>query len=365
MNISSKPLNKQALTLEEAETLLRILVKEEYLKGTLKSKIDIKAKQIIDEALKYVTIPTLKDVSYKSLVDFYQRQYREMSKINAKYLNVLFAIMKLTDKSNKVVKMPIYQAKTIVREAIKEHNTAYGTTYDSTKVIGQAFREFSKDYMEKRIEPVFNRLISQQPIVTPAGTPTAIINSQIHQINTLRNRAEKEVRYHGHQSSIANFRQKGVKLVIASVHSNCSARCRRWQGKVYSLDHTTGTTTDGRPYVPLEVATDVPYVTKAGVVYMNGLLGFNCRHYLVEYKDGFKFPKPNPIEEAKEYKIDLEQRYLERKVREWRTKAIYYKSTMPSKYNQARLKAQQWNARYIQFSRANNRAYYPSRTKLI
>jgi hypothetical protein len=57
----------------------------------------------------------------------------------------------------------------------------------------------------------------------------------------------------------------------------------------------------------LETATDVYYTTRAGKVWKNGLLGFNCRHYLVAYKDGLRFPKPNPKTEAREYKITEKQ----------------------------------------------------------
>lgn len=81
----------------------------------------------------------------------------------------------------------------------------------------------------------------------------------------------------------SDFKSNGVKLVIASAHADCSGRCSKWQGKVYSLDGSYGTTEDGREYQPLENATDVYYTTKAGRTYKNGLLGFNCRHKLHEF----------------------------------------------------------------------------------
>jgi hypothetical protein len=134
---------------------------------------------------------------------------------------------------------------------------------------------------------------------------------------------------------------------------------------VYSLDGTSGTAPDGRKYIPLEIATDVYYTTKAGKVYKNGLLGFNCRHYLVAYKDGYRFPKPNPQEEAREYQITVKQRQLERRVRKWRDKAIYYKGVNPKEYQRAKKYAERANRDYIRFSHKNGRAYYPSRTKII
>ncbi|MBP5466858.1 MAG: hypothetical protein J6Y43_04790, partial [Clostridia bacterium] len=105
--------------------------------------------------------------------------------------------------------------------------------------------------------------------------------------------------------------------------------------------------------------------TKAGKTYKNGLLGFNCRHYLVPYTKGFQFPPPNVKEERKQYAITLKQRALERNVRRWRTEALTSKGIDDKRYIEARKKAEAWNNAYIKFSKDNGRAYYPSRTKII
>ena len=68
---------------------------------------------------------------------------------------------------------------------------------------------------------------------------------------------------------------------------------------------------------------------------------------------------------GKQYKITEKQRRLEREVRYWRTEAITYKGTNEKYYKYARKKAIEYNKKYIAFSKANERAYYPSRTKLI
>lgn len=209
--------------------------------------------------------------------------------------------------------------------------------------------------MERNVKPALDRLAAQQ-----ARDPDDVSGR-----NTLRNRAEMEVRYQAHQDEISGFKARGVNLVICSTHADCSARCAPWQGRVYSLDGTYGTTDDGRRYEPLENATDILYTTKAGKTYKNGLLGFNCRHYLVPYKSGYRFPKPNVVEERREYEITQEQRRLEANVRRWRTKAVELKGQDPKGYSEARKKAVEWNQAYIEFSKLNNRAYYPSRTKLL
>ena len=186
--------------------------------------------------------------------------------------------------------------------------------------------------------------------------------SRLGHRSTLRNRAEREVRHEYQIQQIAEMRARGVRLVIASAHADCSERCRPWQGGVYSLDGTRGVTDDGRPYVPLEEATEI--LTKNGK-WFNGLLGFNCRHYLVEYKPGRAFPKASAATERKEYAITQRQRALERNVRKWRIEAEINKGVDPDRYREARRKAIAWNKSYEQYSRANKRAFYPSRVQLL
>ena len=230
-----------------------------------------------------------------------------------------------------------------------------GDVYDGSRILGSPIKKYMQSYMRDNVKPALDRLAKQQ-----ARDPDDVTGR-----NTLRNRAEMEVRYQDHLDQIGNFKASGVKLVIASAHADCSERCRPWQGRVYSLDGTRGTTDDGRAYVPLEEATDVFYTTKAGKTYKNGLLGFNCRHYLVAYKKGYRFPKPAAEAERKEYAITIEQRRLEREVRKWRMVAVESKNLDRERYLDAKKRATAANNAYIAFSKQHNRAYYPSRIKII
>lgn len=286
------------------------------------------------------------------MANFYQRQYKEIGRLNGYKFSVALSCLKVVDPKNELVKnMPLKKAQEI---------------YDTANLYGVPMKKFSEDYIKQNVKPVFDRLTKQYPF-DPASIPkdADAFWEQNKHINSLRNRAELEVRYNGHLENIENLRQQGNKLVIASSHADCSDRCREWQGRVFSLDGTSGTTPDGRKYVPLEKATDVYYTTKAGKVWKNGLLGFNCRHYLVAYKDGYRFPKPSAEEERKQYAITEKQRQYERNVRYWKTKAIYEKDVDKDAYKKAREKAITWNKKYIEFSHSNNRAYYPSRTKIL
>ena len=348
--IVQKPLNKQAIELEECETKIRLIIKTEYFKGTSKAKIEVLVRKAIDECLKKITITDLKEASRVSLYNFARRQYAQISQIRGSNLLVLLAIMKLNDKTNEMAKtMSISRAKAIVEDAMIDEG------YTDVNTYGVPLQKFSQDYIDYNVKPVLDRLAKQYTIDP----------GDISGRNSLRNRAELEVRYNGHLENIEQLREQGNKLVIASTHADCSERCRPWQGRVYSLDGTSGKTPDGRAYIPLENATDIYYTTKAGKVYKNGLLGFNCRHYLVPYKDGYKFPKVREAEERKQYKITEKQRRLEREVRYWRTEAITNKGVNDERYRYARKKAIEYNKKYIALSKANERAYYPSRTKLI
>ncbi len=333
----------QAIALEEAETRIRETVKDEYFKRTSASAIGKKVDQIIAEALKSVKIPDLRNAAVRSLRNFALRQYNELKRSFDSTLLITLAVIKLTD--NRVPEP----------EKIQARRTLITRGYDGANLYGSPLQRFSEEYIKQNVRPAIDRLAKQ----------FTLDPDDVSGRNSLRNRAEMEVRYNAHRENIEKLKAEGVRLVIVSVHADCSERCRGWQGRVYSLDGTSGITDDGRSYQPLENATDVYYTTKAGKVYKNGLLGFNCRHYLVPYRSGYRFPKPNPNEEAKQYAITVRQRALERDVREWRTKAIENKGIDPEAYREARKNAIEANERYIAYSRDHRRAYYPSRTKII
>lgn len=340
----------QAIALEEAETQIRKVTKDEFFAQTRKAAIDQKVFRIINEALKQIKIPSLKDAAQKSLLNFYIRQYEELQRSFWWQLSTLTALFLLNGKT---LTGRDIKPTTAQKAAAVQTLTAQG--YDRSRLLGVPLQKFSQDYINKNVKPALDRLAKQF-----AKDPEDISGR-----NSLRNKAEMAVRWQEHEDTIQRFKSEGVRLVICSTHADCSGRCRPWQGRVYSLDGTSGTTDDGRRFVPLETATDIYYTTKAGKQWKNGLLGFNCRHFLVPYKSGYRFPKPNVAEERKQYAITLQQRELERNVRHWRTVAIENKNLDREKYLDARAKAIAWNREYIAFSKQNNRAYYPSRTKII
>lgn len=350
MALANRPLNSQAIILEEAETQIRLVVKNEFFKNTSKTAIEKRVFAIIRAATAQITIDSLRNAAVRSLLQFYNRQYEELRRSFGWQFFLFSAVMLLNGKTPTGAQIKPTAAKT--EQAIQ---TLEQAGFNPPRVLGVPLQRFTNDYMRDYVRPALERLAKQKPLDPDDITGRA----------TLRLKAEMEVRYAYQQDQLNTFKQNGVRLVICSTHADCSERCAPWQGKVYSLDGTYGTTDDGRSYQPLENATDIYYTTKAGKTYKNGLLGFNCRHFLVAYKSGYRFPKPNAEQERREYAITEEQRRLETQVRKWRTFAAEYKGQDPQKYKEARQKAIAWNNAYIAFSKQNNRPYYPSRTQII
>ena len=67
--------------LEIAETEIRQLVKNEYLKNTPRQKIDVMVKKLIAEVVKKIKIPNLRTASVKSLIRFYNAQYNTLKSL--------------------------------------------------------------------------------------------------------------------------------------------------------------------------------------------------------------------------------------------------------------------------------------------
>lgn len=186
---------------------------------------------------------------------------------------------------------------------------------------------------------------------------------------SLRNVAEMQIRYEKHLDDLDTLKRDGVNLVWISTHSNCSKRCQPYQGKLYSLDGTSGKTDEGYTFEPLEVATDVYYTTKRGIRYKNGLFGFNCRHEMTPYTPG---SKPTKIPD----KVVEHQRELEKTQREYERAIRYEKTLYEVSRNlgtketdeiarQAWHKAREINARYKEFCKANNLPYPAERVKIF
>lgn len=347
--IKRDPLNMQAAALVDAQTEIKIVLKEAVLNGTPFKIINERVQRVIRRSLAKVRSPTLRQDAFRSLNAFAGKMYWELRRRLPDPIFTAAVLLLLGNNGNYTQRA---EAERIVAQKADFRLKSY-----TTDAKGVPLQKYMKDYLRKDVLPVFQDMAKAR-----AEDPNAPHAS-------LRNLAEMQVRFEEHQKEIANFREAGRRLVVCSVHADCSDRCAPYQGRVYSLDGTRGRTEDGRYFVPLEEATDNPrdrYTTKAGKTYQNGLFGFNCRHKLFDYESGMVIPSVTREEQQKEYAITQTQRELERRVLEARENALVASRDIdPLEYRYWLKEAKRRNQEYIQFSRENDRAFYPDRTQLL
>lgn len=345
-------LNKSAEAIENAQSDIRGLMQSAYLYGYSKVYTERLLKGIIERALKSITIPRLKKDTVLSLTNYANRQ-RNIWKRSGITPELLFFLAKRVGKGEDSVRNGLsgkYPNETIKRDIEKISGVPVETVNK-----GVPLQQFYGEVWKEKIRPVLTRL----------ATERALDPNDYTGRNSLRNLAEMEVRYQDHKDSIKELKASGEKLVLCSAHADCSERCAPYQGRIYSLDGTSGEI-DGKKYVPLEEATNNPrdrYVTKAGRVYQNGLLGFNCRHKLSPYR-GQSPEYVSEKERKREYEITKTQRALERKVRDLKAKAQMAKSLNKAEYRRYKALSENAYDEYVRYSKDNERAYYPMRVRI-
>lgn len=344
------PLNEQASILVDAQTDIKTAIKQTVLSGQGREQVKTAIKKIIDRAIARIRSPTLKEDGRVSLMRFadktYQKFTEDLRSISPTLIASVVVLMRaITDKQP--------QGKYYKPANVAEQKAASTLMYTAHNK-GIPLQEFQKVYIS-RVDNALQNLAKS----------FSLDPNDFSGRNPLRNLAEMQVRYERHQDEISGFKQRGTRLVVCSVHADCSDRCAKWQGGVYSLDGTEGYTEDGVRFQPLENATDIYYTTKAGRTYKNGLLGFNCRHKLYEYKAGMVIPTVSAEEQKREYAITVRQREMERAVIAAREEALSYKDANVEEYRKWRNIAREQYESYKKFSAANKRAYYPDRVKIL
>ena len=338
MKIAKDNLNPYALLLEEAQEAIRELVKTAFLHRLSIFQVNERLEKIIRQATKDIAIPRLQSDARLSLINFAnkQRMTWEQSNLSPE----AFAFIALAVRSKTPPKVP--------KKLLGELSPLF-----ETDAKGVPLQRFYQNVFKERVMPTLDRLAKEQSL-----DPHDFVGR-----NSLRNLAEMEVRYHDHEESIAELKTSGTRLVVCSAHADCSDRCAKWQGRVYSLDGTSGVV-DGHRYVPLENATNIYYTSpNTGRTYKNGLLGFNCRHSLSPYR-GELLPTVSAEERKKEYAITRRQREYERDIRSAKAQAMYNETLDPKKSEALYKEARKLYSEYKQFSRKHDRAYYPMRVRI-
>ena len=170
----------------------------------------------------------------------------------------------------------------------------------------QAVRKCIREFNEKGI-PAF---------VDKKGrnwTPEAYVNMAMR--NTARQTAE--------EVQTARCRDAGVNLISIDSHSGARPKCAKDQGKIFSLDNTSGTTEDlnGRKikFYPWNSSS---YGDP------DGILGINCGHHKWPFVPGVNIQRHFPTEDVdandKLYKDTQVQRALERDIRKQKRECMLY-----------------------------------------
>lgn len=150
------------------------------------------------------------------------------------------------------------------------------------------------------------------------------------------------------QLSLERAKEWGADLIQVSVHAGARPGCFPYQGNIYSL---SGESTE---YPSLE--RDTSYGEPAG------LFGINCRHFSWPWFEGLndehnkaeKDPAGSQLNMNNEELYDLtqEQRYNERQIRAWKTRASLQEEAglNPTK---AKAKIKEWQATQRKFLKDN------------
>lgn len=302
--------------LMDCQTELKILIRDAMYSVLLMAKFEQEKRKIIEKALEQIKNEQLREKARIALNDFANKEYKTM--------------VTMLNLGN----MPL--------------------------VVAFAGRDMLKAIDLKSSQKELNKAINSVGKVELNKAFTNLGNSQakVSYSHSLYGYAEMTARYEEQQKMVNDLRKK-TNLVICDTHSDCSDRCFRWQGRVYSLDGTSGTTSDGRKYVPLEVAVKN---TEYGV--NNGLLGYNCRHKIVAYKDGLKPVKVGRQEQQREKKISDHQRLLEREIRLMKDLAQSFKNIDANKVKFYTERTKTLTSEYKQFCKDNNRVEYRSRLQI-
>jgi len=324
----------------EVQAQLKKLVLDDVIKGVPQAQTKQKAARLIDGYVKTVPERTRKQEVKESLAKAFAKWYRLFAGFAA-------AAFFITGRMKKEL-----------AELVPRKESFKGFFFDiplRDKVIsGEIGTPVVRDYVRKTkraFEQTCRRVAKEQAMYDKGVS--------------LRNIAEMEVRYQETLQELASLKQRGVNLVWASTHANCSERCAPYQGRLYSLDGSYGAI-HGIRFVPLELATDIVYYTRSGKGYKNGLLGFNCRHRLIPYAKG-KTPPQDFTEArmARERRIDAKQRRMERSIRQDKELAFMLRghdhAQSMALFGRARIKS----VAYREYSAAHGRTAYISRTRIM
>lgn len=333
----------EVLNVQDAITKIKEVIVFDINHGVEKKVTEAAINKIIAECVSAVT-PAIKQATKNSLIQAAQSMYWSHSR------NMKIIIANTSKDLEK--KEPSYKAKIsnggLVVNSISPERFREVLDFGVTKGLAVIKR------YEQAIKLEIKRMAAENiksTRVSKNGKPYA---------TNLRNLAEMKVRAEENARDIENLKAENVKLVWTSSHADASARCAPYQGRLWSLDGTSGVI-DGNKYSPIEEAKAGPNGDGNGII-----SGFNCRHRLIEYVKGSKSPTQfSPKEIKQERDKDKKQRYYENSIRSLKmSQALFSKQGDRAEAEKLRRRWKALEEKYKQESLKDGRSYYTWRTQI-
>lgn len=208
----------------------------------------------------------------------------------------------------------LYKAQDAYKNTIRDIAREAHKILDSSAVDVVTGAESRQQAMRKCIRKLNDKGIAAY--VDKRGrewTPEAYVNMTMR--NTARQTAE--------EVQTARCKDGGVNLIQIDSHSGARPKCAKDQGKIFSLDNTSGETTDLH-------GKKIRYYPWNSSSYgePDGLLGINCRHHKWPFAPGISVQRYFPTEDMDAnndlYKRTQIQRALERDVRKQKRECMLY-----------------------------------------
>lgn len=336
MDIANSRQQTNTELIMDTQTEVKEFVKNAVLNATMMIGFNEKVLKIITKGLEEVDDEELKEVATRTLLRFAQFEFkRQCDLLGLGIIPIALATLQIVEGTRPIV------------------------TDTDVKIAQQVINETIKQVPISRLNETYSQLGNSQAKVSYG--------------QSLYGKAELSSRFNEQNDMVQSLKEK-TRLVISDTHSDCSDRCAKWQGRVYSLDGTYGTTEDGKEYIPLEIATNAVFKG-----YRNGhILGYNCRHKLYPYKTGMTPNKVSEEEREREYGITGKQRLFEREIRKAKDLALTFErgsqntrqfskqqiDFMNMKHLEYKNKATMLTREYNKFCEENNRVKYRSRLQV-
>lgn len=348
-------LREQTIIIEDATAELKRLLGSGVFGGTDEAAFVKKADELIAARTKEIADETLRKTAVEALRKFARSEFKRLrvmltASVVGFSFQALGLVLKIYNGETAEEKAKAFEKLQEVAPQLADEEVVFEPGEAGTWRWGTPVHGYMQDYM-KSVNMTAEQLAKDRP--KDDGGLSLRLSSEIY------------VRKRWQDENMAQLREKGVRLVWISSHENCSERCEKWQGRLYSMDGTTGVE-DGVKFVPIEEATDRYYTTKAGKTYKNGCLsGFNCRHYTIPYDPNGERPfkmRDDRVEAARA--IEQEQRRLERRVYHLREKYYAYKGKNDQRAKGYYKQAAEARKEYIAYCQENEIAWYPSRIRV-